>query len=74
MRGELGAEVAAPLLGIPHARHEGVEHRVVEPGRRDHDAFLVEPARVGGETAGLLCADVRVVGPGDRKADLRSGH
>ena len=69
VRGELGAEVAAALVGVPHLRDERVEDAVVEPGRRDHDALVRERARAGGHAPGLRAADVGVVGASDREAD-----
>ena len=42
VRRELGAQVAAALVGVAHARDELAEDVVVEARRRDHDALLVE--------------------------------
>ena len=69
VRGELRAEVAAALVRVAHPRDEGVEDVVVEPRRRDHDALLVERARVGGHAAGLDAADVGVVRARDGEAE-----
>ena len=50
---ELGAQVAATLVGVAHARDELVEHLVVEARGRDHDTLLVERPRLGGQAARL---------------------
>jgi hypothetical protein len=44
VRRELGAEIATPLLGVPHARDERLERGRIEPRRRDDHALLVERA------------------------------
>ena len=72
VRRELGTKVAAALVGVPHPRDELVEDAVVEARRRDHDTLLLEPARVGGQAAGLGGADVGVVSAGDGEARARA--
>ena len=72
MRRELGTKVAAALVGVPHPRDELVEDAVVEARRRDHDTLLLEPARVGGQAAGLGGADIGVVSAGDGEARARA--
>ncbi len=72
MRGELGAKVAAPLLGVSHALDDVGQRRLVETRRRDHDAFLVERPRLRRHRAGLDRSDVRVVRAGDGEAERRA--
>jgi hypothetical protein len=73
VRGELGAKVAAPLLGLPRRQDEALEHLVGEELRRQDHAFLVEGAREGGEARRLDPADVRVVGTRDREPEDGAG-
>jgi len=42
LRRQLRAQVAAPLVGAPHLRHEPLQRRLVEERRRDHDALLLK--------------------------------
>ena len=70
---ELGAQVAAALVGVAHARDEPGQHVVVEARRRDHDTFLVERPRLGGEAARLGGTDVGMVRACDRKARRACG-
>ena len=58
MRGELGAEIAAALLRVAHARDELGEDVLVQAGRWDDDALVGERGRVGREAPGLAAADV----------------
>ena len=41
LRRELRAQVAAPLVRVPHPRDERFQRRLVEQRRRDHDALLL---------------------------------
>ena len=43
--GQLGPEVAAPLVGVAHPRDERLDRRVVQTSGRDDDALLVERPR-----------------------------
>ena len=61
VRGELRAQVGAPLGGIAHLRGQLVQELVVDTRRRDHDALLVERRRVGRHAARRAAADVGVV-------------
>ena len=68
--GELGAEVAARARrGSASARRAASRVSGVEPRRRDHDALLLERARVGRHAARLGAADVGVVGARDGEAE-----
>ena len=71
LRGELSAQVAAPLVRVPHLRHERVQRRLVEQCGRDHDALLGERARVGGHAPRHRSAHVGVVRPRGGEAELR---
>ena len=74
VRGELSAKVTAPLFGVSHAFDDVGQRRLVETRRRDHDALLVERARLRRHRAGLDRADVRVVRTGDGEAERRARH
>ena len=69
VRGELRAEVAAPLLRLPRRADEALEHLVGEELRRQDHALLLERARERGEARRLDAADVRVMGSRDREAE-----
>ncbi len=71
--GQLRAEVSSPFLGVSHAGDEVVHDGVVEAGRRDHDSFLGERARLGRHAPRLAPADVGVVRACDGEAELRPG-
>ena len=73
VRGELGAEVAAPLLGLPRRLDEALEHLVGEELRRQDHALLLERARERGQARRLDPADVGVVGARDREAEGGAG-
>jgi hypothetical protein len=70
---QLRAEVAAPLVGIAHPAHELIERLLVQPGRRNDDALLVEPVGDGRQAPGLDPAHVGVMGSRDRVAQGRAG-
>ena len=74
VRGELGAEVAPPLLRLPRRPDEALEHLVGEELRREDHALLLERVREGGQARGLDPADVGVVGARDREAEDGAGH
>ena len=59
--GELGAQVAAPLVARARVGGDQVDQVVVEPRRRQDQAFLVQLGRVGGHRGGGHPADVGVV-------------
>ena len=44
LRRQLRAQVAAPLVRVPHLRDERFQRRLVEQRRRDHDALLLKRA------------------------------
>ncbi len=69
LRSELGPEVSEAFLRVPHSRDEVVEEHVVEPGRRDDDAFVRERVGEGRHAAGLDPADVGVVGARDGESE-----
>ncbi len=69
VRRELRAQVGTPLRRIAHPARQLREQVVVESRRRDHDALLVERARVGGHAARRAAADVGVVRAVRREAD-----
>ncbi len=62
VRRALRAQVGEPLRRVPHAPGELGELRLADQGRRDHDALLLERARVGRHPRGGRAADVGVVG------------
>ena len=80
VRGQLGAEVAAALLGVSHLRDEVGEDVVVEPGRRDHDSLVGERARARGHAPGLApptsawCARVTAKPTSVRETSVTSGR
>ena len=73
VRGELGAEVAPPLLRLPRRLDEAFEHVVGQELRRQDHAFLLQRVRERGQARGLDPADVRVVGARDGKAEGGAG-
>ncbi len=70
VRGELGAEVAPPLLRLPRRPDEALEHLVGEELRRQDHALLLQRVREGRQARGLDPADVGVVGARDREAEV----
>ena len=72
VRGQLGAEVAAALVGVAHPRDERVEDVLVEPRRRNDDALLIEPARARRQAPRLDGSDVGVMRARDRETGGRS--
>ena len=71
--GQLRAEVPSPFFRVSHPGDEVVHDGVVEAGRRDHDSFLREGARLGRHAPRLAPADVGVMRASDGKAELRPG-
>ena len=75
VRGDLGAQVAAPEVGGAHVGEQEVEHVLDvfagahQTNRGDDQALLVDLARVARHGAGTHTPDVRVVGPRDRVPD-----
>ena len=59
--GELGVEVAAPLVRVAHVREQDGQQLVVEAHRRQHEPLLVDVGRARGQAGRLHAADVGVV-------------
>jgi hypothetical protein len=74
VRGKLGAEIATPLVRVPHACDERLEGRRVELRRRDDHALLVERARARRKASRLGAADIRVMRARDREPQLGARH
>jgi len=74
VRRELRAQIPSPFFRVAHPRDEAHDDVVVEPGRRNHDALLVQGLRVRRHRPRLTAADVRVMCPRDGEAGFGSRH
>ena len=72
-RSLLCAQVGEPLAGASHPLGELREGRIAHPGRRDHDALLLETSGVGGHPSRRRPADIGVVRAARGKPDQAPG-